>query len=268
MQRLPVESSDIVSVGYDQTSRVLEVEFRGSRVYQYLEVTPDIYENFMKAQSYGVFFYGSINGRYRYRKVEKDEAQKKYEAIAIVTGNARKASYFKMALDEFGIASEQLDLPVDEIQGNDPEKIAVHKAKQAYKLANRPVVVDDKFWSILALHGFPGPYMHEVVRWFKPEDFLALLAAKTDRSVTITDTLVYYDGKRPKVFNNTRHGVIIEQPRGDSRGFSIERLTVLQGFDKTMAELADQGIPTFSPQDSAWYAFAKWYHMQRRLRRV
>src|SRR5256885_161986 len=101
-----------------------------------------------------------------------------------------------------------LRLPVDEIQGHEPQAIAMHKAKEAHKLAQRPVVVNDAFWNILALRGFPGAYMSYIVGWLKPEDFLALLKNKPDRTISCTDTLVYYDGKRSKVFSRDIWGKI------------------------------------------------------------
>ena len=38
------DSSDIVSVGYDKPSKVLEIEFHGNRVYQYKLATPVVVE--------------------------------------------------------------------------------------------------------------------------------------------------------------------------------------------------------------------------------
>jgi non-canonical purine NTP pyrophosphatase (RdgB/HAM1 family) len=267
MQRLPVDSSDVVSIGYDAAEQILEIEFREGRTYRYFEVPQTTYDHFLKADSYGNYFNAHINRYYRYRRVDEAGQPKKHEAIAIVTGNLQKVKYLQMACAEFDISVEQLELPVDELQGDDPEKIAIHKAKQAYKIAQRPVVVDDKLWSITALRGFPGAYMHEVVRWFKPEDFLALMADKTDRSLIITDTLVYYDGKKTKVFKGSRHGVIIDEPRGE-KGTSMAKLTILESAGKTMSEQMDEGLPTFKLKESAWYDFAKWYNMQRRLKLV
>jgi non-canonical purine NTP pyrophosphatase (RdgB/HAM1 family) len=267
MQRLPVESSDVVSIGYDPTEQALEIEFQGNRIYRYFEVPQSTYDHFMKADSFGGYFNAHINTYYRYRRIDEAGKPQKFDSIAIVTRNPRKFSYFKMACGEFDIPVEQLKLPVDEIQGNDPEKIAVHKARQAYKLAGRPVVVDDKFWSILALRGFPGPYMHEMTQWLKPEDFLALMAGKTDRSVSITDTLIYYDGKKTKIFRAMRHGVMTEEPRGNA-GSSMGKITILQNLGKTMSELEDEGVPSFNMKESVWHEFAKWYNMQRKLKLV
>ena len=194
MQRIPVDSTDVVSVGYDAKTRVLEIEFGGSRIYQYTDVPPDVHERFMRADSFGTFFNTFISGHYRYDRIN-EEKQAVSEAVAFITGNARKYRDFGLACKEFNIKTEQLKLPVDEIQGHDAETIAVHKAKEAYRLAGRPVVVNDVYWNILALRGFPGAYMSYMVGWLKTEDWLALMQGKQDRTIGCTDTLVYYDGK-------------------------------------------------------------------------
>jgi non-canonical purine NTP pyrophosphatase (RdgB/HAM1 family) len=268
MKRIPVESSDVVAIGYDAKERVLELEFHEGRLYRYLEVPQDIYEHFLKADSYGGYFNAYINGHYRYRRVNENGEEQKHPGVAIVTGNARKVHYLSLACEKFNIPVEQLDLEIDEIQSDEPEKIALHKAKVAYKVAGRPVVVNDTYWAILALRGFPGAYAHHVTRWFKPEDWLALMQGKADRTIICTGTLVYFDGQRSKVFARDRYGKIIDESRGGTVGSSLEHVVVMDGFDQTMAEVAETGQPTFVLEESIWYDFAKWYDMQRKLRRV
>ena len=55
MERVPVESSTLVSVGYDPTSGTLEIEFRNG-IYQYFGVSAEIHEGLMSAGSKGAFF--------------------------------------------------------------------------------------------------------------------------------------------------------------------------------------------------------------------
>ena len=43
MKRHTVDSSEIILVGYDQDTKILEIEFHGNRVYQYKDVPEDIY---------------------------------------------------------------------------------------------------------------------------------------------------------------------------------------------------------------------------------
>lgn len=258
MQRLPVESTDLVSIGYDHKDRVLEIEFKEGRIYQYQDVAPDIYERFTRADSYGEFFFAHINKHYRYERIDEGGKTQIPSTLAFVTGNARKVRDLQMVCVEYGIEVEQLDLPVDEIQAYDAEKIATHKAKQAYKLAGRPVVVNGAFWNILGLRGFPGAYMSYVTKWLKVEDFLALMQGKIDRTVCCTDTLVYHDGKRTKVFSQDQWGEIGHEPRGE--GLSIEQLVTFTGQTQTIAEAEGADL-------TAWRDFAKWYNLQRRIAR-
>lgn len=266
MLRIPVESSDIVAIGYDPKTRVLEVEFRGERVYQYKDVEPEVHEQFMRAESYGRFFSSFIDRRYRYERVDTAGNTQTYpEALAFVTGNARKARDLQLAFDVYGLKIEQLKLPVDEIQSTDATDIAVKKAKHAYALARRPVVVNDVFWNILALRGFPGAYMNEVARWFSADDWLSLMADKQDRTVCLTDTLAYYDGTRVKTFAQDMVGTLATEPRGKS-GSPFDQLLILQGQTKTVAEIEDeQQASSFDIAASNLAEFAKWFNMQRRL---
>ncbi len=263
MRRLPVESSDLVSIGYNPKEQILEIEFKENRIYQYLDVEPDVYERFMRTNSYGEYFHAHINKYYRYRRIEEQEYHVS-EKLALVTSNAHKFRDLRDVLEPFGIEVEQLDLPVDEIQSHDGEKIALHKAKQAYKLAGRPVVVQDTFWNILALRGFPGAYMRHVAEWFKPEDFLALMADKTDRTVIRTHMVVYYDGKRSKVFPKDFMGTLATEPRG--KGLSIDQLVISAGQTQTIAEIREvEGKSSIPPELSAWHDFAKWYRVRQRM---
>lgn len=55
MERTPVTSSNLVSVGYDPQSATLEVEFYGGRIYQYFGVPEDVYQGLMSAPSKGTY---------------------------------------------------------------------------------------------------------------------------------------------------------------------------------------------------------------------
>jgi inosine/xanthosine triphosphate pyrophosphatase family protein len=265
MQRLPVESSDIVSIGYDPETRLLEVEFNAGRIYQYREVEPDIYEHFIRAESYGRYFYSSINGRYRYSRIDaSDAANQTAHGIACVSADADEVRSVRQACEPYGIEIEQLELPVPVIQAYDPSEATLNKAKQAYKLAQRPVIVETTFWNILALHGFPGAYMAAVSEWFRPEDFLRLLADKTDRSMCRTDTLAYYDGsKRSKVCSQDQWCTLVAEPRGV--GSSIEQITIINGSDRTLAELCSTDTEQQYVPDAACQELAKWLNLRKRL---
>lgn len=264
MHRIPVESSDIVAIGYDPKQQRLEIEFHGGRIYQYRGVGAELHQQFMRAESHGSFFNTFINNRFRFDRIDEGNRRDLPAALAFVTGEPRKVRTLQQALQPYNIPVEQVQLPLHEIQSDDAAQIATKKAKEAYRLAGRPVVVTDTYWNILALRGFPGGYMHDIANWLRAEDFLRLMAGKPDRTVLRTDTLVYCDGKRTKVFSRDYNGAITDEPRGQGR--SIDQIVVLEGSTQTMAEVHQaEPLDATGVEGGIWQDFAKWFNMQRRL---
>ena len=64
MHRQSITSSAISSVGYDERSSVLEVEFRSGAVYDYFKVPPKIYRQLLSAPSKGRFVSRRIRDQY------------------------------------------------------------------------------------------------------------------------------------------------------------------------------------------------------------
>ena len=70
MERIPVQSSDLASVGYDTNNMTLEIEFHSSGIYQYFGVPPEIHEGLLNAGSKGRFFNQHIkNAGYSYSRI-------------------------------------------------------------------------------------------------------------------------------------------------------------------------------------------------------
>lgn len=69
MERVPVSSSNLSSVGYDVGSQTLEIEFLHGGVYQYTGVPENEYEGLINAGSKGKYFIANIKNRYPYTKL-------------------------------------------------------------------------------------------------------------------------------------------------------------------------------------------------------
>jgi hypothetical protein len=69
MRRVAVQSQAIASVGYDQATNVLELEFVEGDVYQYFLVPASVYRELMAADSLGNFFRLHVRDRYDYRRL-------------------------------------------------------------------------------------------------------------------------------------------------------------------------------------------------------
>ena len=69
MERQPVDSSKLVSVGYDKSSQILDIEFPRNRVYRYKNVPESVYNDLMRAPSKSDFFDEKIKGVYAYSRI-------------------------------------------------------------------------------------------------------------------------------------------------------------------------------------------------------
>jgi KTSC domain len=69
LQRQPVTSSRILSIGYDPENHMLEIQFREQGIYQYLGIPERVHQSFMSAVSKGRFFDGVIKGKFLCRKM-------------------------------------------------------------------------------------------------------------------------------------------------------------------------------------------------------
>lgn len=67
--RVSVESSSLLSIGYDHAARTLEIEFRSGASYRYLAVPATVFEELKKAPSKGRYFAQSIRGRYEFQRL-------------------------------------------------------------------------------------------------------------------------------------------------------------------------------------------------------
>lgn len=68
MERIPVTSSSLNSVGHEGTT--LEIEFHNGSIYRYYKVPPHVYQGLINTESYGQFFNEYIINSYRSRKMK------------------------------------------------------------------------------------------------------------------------------------------------------------------------------------------------------
>jgi hypothetical protein len=68
MERITVDSSNLVSVGYDEESSILEVEFN-SGSYQYFGVPAYVFEELMNSDSKGSYLHRNIKNIYNYEQI-------------------------------------------------------------------------------------------------------------------------------------------------------------------------------------------------------
>lgn len=69
MDRNYVASSNLASIGYDESTETLEVEFLNGSIYQYYNIPAGLYQQLMQESSKGRYLNTYIKNAYPYSRV-------------------------------------------------------------------------------------------------------------------------------------------------------------------------------------------------------
>lgn len=151
--------------------------------------------------------------------------------ITIVTGNPHKlAELQKVFPATLTLASRKLDL--DEIQSLDIHEIVRHKLKQAYKIVQAPVIIEDVSAELASLNGLPGPF----IKFFEQQlGKGALYKLAGEDSVKVICAMGYYDGEREIIVDGILEGRVVAARDGE--GFGFDFVIIPDGYDQTISQL-------------------------------
>jgi inosine triphosphate pyrophosphatase len=162
--------------------------------------------------------------------------------IYYVTSNQTKFFEAQLVWSEDRDETELLQAPLGliEIQGTSQE-ICRHKAKQAFMLQKKPVIVDDVSIYFPALRGLPGPYIRTFLEHLGEDGLFSLISKFEDRSCSALCTIGYVDhaDKEPILFEGHLHGTL-SSPKGNKllHGKGWNRIVKIDGCEKTIAEMS------------------------------
>ena len=69
LERQSVKSRILRSVGYDDSTKILEIEFHTGLVYQYFGVSPKVYADLMHSAEIGKYFSEKIRPKFQTKQV-------------------------------------------------------------------------------------------------------------------------------------------------------------------------------------------------------
>ncbi len=179
--------------------------------------------------------------------------------LVFVTSRAEKA----LEAARLGFDIERLDLDLPEPQALDPSEIVEAKARAAYALLARPVLVEDSGLAIHAWGGFPGALVKWLERSAGVEGLARMLDPFPDRGATATCAIAYCDGGEVVTARGEAKGAIAPSPRG-SGGFGWDAIFVPEGAGRTFAEMAPEEKDRVSHRRRAWEAMAARFPLERR----
>ena len=202
--------------------------------------------------------------------------------LLFASSNVHKYREARSIAAGLGIGLEFLESDLEEIQSDSLACIALRKARDAFAISRRPVIVEDDGLFVDSLGGFPGPYSSYVFGTIGNDGILGLLgdrhgggggsgsggSSNTDghRRARFVSVIAYCDGAAAESFCGTLEGAISGSPRGRGWGYDPIFVPAAGNTEKrTLAELgrAKDGL---SHRYMALRGFSSWWHLRNRRR--
>jgi len=173
--------------------------------------------------------------------------------ITFVTGNLRKLEEAQMIIDSSCNIPFKLqargDFDLDELQSDNPEKVAAAKCRLAATVVGGPVIIDDTSLCFEALGGMPGPY----IKWFMDScgcDGLVKMLNGFDNRRAFAQCSIAFSpgpGSEPCIFTGRTTGNIVtkycEETAAKMGGFGWDAIFVPGSDISDSTTACDDGIP-------------------------
>ncbi len=169
-----------------------------------------------------------------------------------VTGNENK---HREAEGILGRPLERIALDSPEVQAATTRDVALVKARAAFEQLRRPVIVEDAGFELVALAGFPGPF----IKYWEQLGGLASICRAVDglgnRGAIAVCALGICDDTGARVVEGRIAGTVTAEPRG-SQGFGWDAIFIPDGHDRTFGEMTAIEKSSMSHRRRAWDALA------------
>lgn len=157
--------------------------------------------------------------------------------IILVTGNAHKLREWQQSMPE-GLELSSIDLDLPELQSADPIEIVSDKAKKAFTIVGKPVIVEDVSAGLLELEGLPGPFIKFFMKKLGQGALYQLAGYRDGAQAVVSCAATYFDGVKAISVTGDVTGKVVK-PRGDS-SFGFDVTFVPDGHEQTYAEMDTQ----------------------------
>jgi len=156
------------------------------------------------------------------------------DQLVFVTSNLGKLREAEAVL---GCKLDHHALEIDELQSLDLEHVVRHKAAEAFRRLDAPVLVEDTSLELAGMGGFPGPLIRWLLTSVGPAGICKLARCFEDRAATVRCVVVASDGAEEVSGVGVVRGTIARSARG-RRGFGWDSAFIPEAGDgRTFAEM-------------------------------
>lgn len=156
----------------------------------------------------------------------------KLDDLTVVTTSKDKLAEINKIL---GTNHKVSKIEIPEIQSLDLDEVITQKAKAAYQILKKPVLVEDISFEINALKGLPGTFIKFFLKTLGTEKTVALVRG-TKTNTKVTASVAIYDGKKLKIFKGTVLGTLSKKDKG-ANGFGFDKVFIPNGHTMTYAQM-------------------------------
>jgi len=164
--------------------------------------------------------------------------------IVFVTGNQLKILHANEVLNKFGYEVVQKKAELIEPREEDPERVVIEKATQAFEVLKTPLIVEDSGIFIAALNGFPKTMVKFAESTIGISGILKLMEGKDDRSAEFRQSLAYMSSEMsaPKVFSYVDGGYRVAEKiqDGENSYFEFNKILIPPGENKTLSTFSKE----------------------------
>jgi len=173
--------------------------------------------------------------------------------FTFITGNQQKADYLARWL---GLPVDHQKIDLDEQQSLDLLEVVEHKARGAYEIVKKPVLVEDVALTFHALGRLPGTLIKWFLQEIGTEGLCKIVQGFDDKRATASIMYGYFDGRELRTFEAHVPGTITDTPRSsDLSGWknvlSWNSVFIPDGSAKAYAEMTDDELKPFSHRAQA-----------------
>jgi non-canonical purine NTP pyrophosphatase (RdgB/HAM1 family) len=172
------------------------------------------------------------------------------DKICFVSGNENKYKEVEEILD---VNLDYANIDIEEIQSEDIYKIIKEKAKSAYNILKKPVVVEDVGLYLECLNRFPGPFIKFLISSIGAKGISDLVRNYNEKTTVVRCVVCFFDGKEFKFFTGDVIGKIVS-PIG-KEGFGFDPIFKPNHSKKTFAQMKKEEKNTISHRAIAWKKF-------------
>lgn len=170
--------------------------------------------------------------------------------FVFISGNQPKVNYLVKWL---GRPVDHQKIELDEIQSLDLRTVVEDKARRAYAIVQRPVLVEDVALTFKAFGQLPGTFIKWFLEEVGTEGLCRMMGPFDDKRAVASIMYGLFDGQELHTFEAHMEGTVPDEPRsleererewGSNRSWNS--VFIPAGSQKTYAQTTDEEIQRFS----------------------